>query len=125
MSPGSITIREITAKPLRIFNFVFHLPLSHLLSIKTSAIHDPISFVLLQRKITPILFGTFHYIYPHLLPHNLYLFRRLPAMTLSHLASPKGNERQTILDTADSVSPAALQRNTRNDTFMITWLSSS
>ncbi len=55
------------------------------------------------------------------LPVNYYVFRRLPAMTLSHLASPKGNERQTILDTADSVSPAALQRNTRNDTYQLTW----
>jgi len=45
--------------------------------------------------------------------HERFSIRRLPAMTLSHLASPKGNERQTILDTADSVSPAALQRNTR------------
>ena len=53
------------------------------------------------------------------LPFNYYIFRRLPAMTLSHLASPKGNERQTILDTADSVSPAALQRNTRNDTYLL------
>jgi len=45
--------------------------------------------------------------------HERFSIRRLPAMTLSHLDSPKFNERQTILDTADSVSAAALQRNTR------------
>ena len=34
-------------------------------------------------------------------------------MTLSHLPSPKGNDRQTILDTKAHVSTKALQRNTR------------
>lgn len=45
--------------------------------------------------------------------HERFSIRRLPAMTLSHLASPKGNDRQTILDTQASVSSKALQRNTR------------
>lgn len=34
-------------------------------------------------------------------------------MTLSNLPSPKGNDRQTILDTTAQVSTKALQRNTR------------
>jgi hypothetical protein len=45
--------------------------------------------------------------------HERFSIRRLPAMTLSHLASPKGNDRQTILDTSASISSEALQRNTR------------
>lgn len=45
--------------------------------------------------------------------HERFSIRRLPAMTLSHLPSPKGNDRQTILDTKAHVSTKALQRNTR------------
>jgi len=45
--------------------------------------------------------------------HERFSIRRLPAMTLSHLPSPKGNDRQTILDTTAHVSTKALQRNTR------------
>ena len=39
--------------------------------------------------------------------------RRLPAFTLSHLAGSRDPMRQTLLDTPDSVSSKALQRNTR------------
>lgn len=45
--------------------------------------------------------------------HERFSIRRLPAFTLSHIASPRTPERQTLLDTAASVSVPALQRNTR------------
>jgi len=45
--------------------------------------------------------------------HERFSIRRLPAFTLSHLASPRTPERQTLLDTPNAVSVKALQRHTR------------
>jgi len=45
--------------------------------------------------------------------HERFSIRRLPAFTLSTLSTPNTPERATILDTATSVSPAVLEKNTR------------
>ena len=45
--------------------------------------------------------------------HERFSIRRLPAFTLSTQTSPHTPERATILDTVDSVRPAALEKNTR------------
>jgi len=45
--------------------------------------------------------------------HERFSIRRLPAFTLSHHASPRTQERATLLDTADRVDEQVLQTNTR------------